>query len=39
MQVHFKVNKRQHKVVANNKQNEMLKEQQKRSQKDMVSII
>ncbi|XP_068717266.1 NKAP family protein CG6066-like [Montipora capricornis] len=35
MRVHFKTKKRQQKVVANNKQNEFLKEQQKRSRKNM----
>ncbi|XP_068712924.1 uncharacterized protein [Montipora foliosa] len=35
MRVHFKTKKWQHKVVANNKQNEFLKEQRKRSRKNM----
>lgn len=35
MRVHFKTKKRQHKVVANNKQNEFLKDQRKRSRKNM----
>lgn len=39
MRVHFKTKKRQHKVVANNKQNAVLKEQWMRSRKNIVSII
>ena len=39
MRVHFRTKKKQKKVLDNNLQNEVLKNQQKRSRKNMVSII
>ena len=39
MRVHFRTKKKQKKVLDNNLQNEVLKNQQKRGRKNMVSII
>ena len=39
MRVHFRTKKKQKKVLDNNLQNEVLKNQRKRSRKNMVSII
>ena len=39
MRVHFRTEKKQKKVLVNNLQNEVLKNQRKRSRKNMVSII
>ena len=39
MRVHFRTKEKQKKVLDNNLQNEVLKNQRKRSRKNMVSII
>ena len=39
MRVHFRTKKKQKKVLDNNLQNEVLKNQRKRSRKNMASII
>ena len=39
MRVHFRTKKKQKKVLDNNLQNEVLKNQRKRSRKNTVSII